>query len=261
VRAKALTRGARATIKKGGVDGEIYSACDIPAEGAFAVRSVPPGQYTVVDSCGGWQHFEMLAGQEYAVILDGAEPGPTGEPGLSGMASSPTLHVGRDAVIRDPTQVAVGETITAPLATPNSVEADAPGIEKAAPLPDRTRQRGLAPQEDVRVPGGAGAGLAADVPAQSAADELHADEAHPGSEVTVPAEVRTTETSAPDRDTTLPAGEFTGLNVPRPLEGHEAGAPLVDGAPARKPGEALGVPPAPAKKPAARRRSPKKAKT
>lgn len=242
MKAKALARGARATIKKGGVTGEIYSACDIPAEGAFAVRSLPPGQYTVVDSTGGWQHFEMLAGQEYAVILDGDVPGPTGEPGLSGMASSPTLHVGRAPVIRDPDQVAAGAGVADPvIRTPDSLDGpDAPGVEKQAPLPGRTRQRGLAPAEDVRTGAAAGAGIAGDeIP-----DEVRAPAKGPD----------------PDRDTTVPPEETRGSELtPRPLEGNAAGAPLVDGAPAPRHQDPLGAPPAPAKKPAARRRPAKKA--
>lgn len=193
---KALERGARCTIKKGGVDGEIYSACDIPIEGAFAVRSLPPGQYTAVDSTGGWQHFEVLPGDEWTVLLDGDRPGPTGEPGVSGMASSPTLLVGRNPVITDPTQVAPGEGVAAPVVdTPASMDADSPGVETPAPMTPRSRQRGLEPTADVRVPGGAGAGVVA------------------GEDNELEPEVRTTETSGPDRSTEL---EHGGPPAPQP---------------------------------------------
>jgi hypothetical protein len=165
VMSKSLTRGARAHIYRDGH--ALECAVDIPAEGAFAVRHLPAGQYTARDSCGGEQTFTVTVDEEWTTILNGDGAGVTGGPGSSGVVESSALRVGPGGgVITTPDQVAVGEGITEPLGKADAgdpVEKDS-GVPRAEPAANRPKDPGA----EVRVLGGAGAARVQDVPIRSA---------------------------------------------------------------------------------------------
>jgi hypothetical protein len=168
-RKKALTRGARATFYRDG--SEVFGACDIPEAGAFATRELPPGQWLVRDSCGGEQAFSVSSQAELTVILPGDSVGPTGGPGLSGVAEGRSLNVGRDPLYRSVDQVAADEGVMDRLRVAEGAEP----AEVSAPVPDADRPserpRDLGREE--RVPGQAGAPFELDVPVRSV-DEVAA---------------------------------------------------------------------------------------
>lgn len=163
-RIKGLTRGARATIYRDGT--ELHSAVDIPAAGAFALRSLPPGQWVARDSCGGEQAFTVEVGQEYAVLLDGDTIGVTGEPGVSGSAEVPAHLVGPGGgIFSRPGQVAAEDGVSGRI---GRVDGEMPAEgELTVPRAERPSQRPKDPEAETRVPGSAGAALVQDSPVRS----------------------------------------------------------------------------------------------
>lgn len=163
-RIKPLTRGARATIYRDGH--ELYTAVNIPDSGAFALRSLPPGQWVARDTCGGEQAFTVEVGQEYAVLLDGDTVGVTGEPGSSGAAEVAAHHVGPGGgVFSRPGQVAAGRGVAGRVKREPG-EAPAEGAV-TVPRAEHHRQRPKDPGAESRVPGQAGSSIVHAAPVRS----------------------------------------------------------------------------------------------
>jgi hypothetical protein len=230
---KALTRGARALIYRDGHD--LECAVEIPAEGAFTVRHLAPGQYTARDSCGGEQTFTVTPDEEVTTILRGSTFGVTGGPGSSGVVESPALRVGPGGgLITAPDQVAA-EAPVAGGEVDAAVGADPAETLAPVPKPELAPNRPKDPGAEVRVLGGAGAARVQEAPVRLREETMEVARAEREGEVVeldagepevLPRTVKPDPVGpAPERSTELAPGEGGSSSDPTPLEGRNLGDP------------------------------------